>query len=135
MFVFPFLVTSPAEFFSFNPYTGVLGWMADKDSFIFVMFVIAPITGIIGNLGFYCAYYYWPMQIVAGTMLIEPFLAQIAGVMLGQDEIPGVKTLIGCVTITLGFFVSGFGARYKTMNKEKRRESMSIQDGDYKLLE
>lgn len=132
MAIFPFLVKSPG-FFSFDPFNGAFGWLTDSHAFLLVV-VNALITGIIGNFGFYWSYYYWPMQIVAGSMLIEPFLAQIAGIMLGQDEIPGVKTLIGCIVISLGFVISGFGTRYKTMNNQKRKDSVYSSQGDYTRL-
>lgn len=92
--VFPFIV-GPSVFYSFDPHMGAFGWLSTWQAFSILMFVVAPITGILGNLGFYSAYYYFPMEIVAGTMLTEPFFAQVVGVALGQDEIPGIKTVIG----------------------------------------
>lgn len=135
MLIFPFFVHEPIKFFTFDSYYGAFGWMNDSYAFFLVAIINAPITGIIGNLGFYYAYFYWPMQIVAGTMLIEPFLAQIAGIVLGQDEVPGIKTLVGCIIITLGFIVAGFGARYKTINRKYRRDSIYGSDMEYTKIE
>ena len=50
--MFPFL-TSSDKFFSFDPELGAFGWMYDWDSFVLVFLINAPITGIIGNIGFF----------------------------------------------------------------------------------
>lgn len=113
LLIFPFVV-GPSVFFSMDQTEGAFGWLVSPDAFFLLMGVVAPITGILGNLGFYSSYYYFPMEIVAGTMLIEPFFAQIVGVAMGQDEIPGIKTVFGVSVITIGFIVAGLGASYKT---------------------
>ena len=116
--VFPFFV-DPWMFFSFDLEMGAFGWMMSSNAFCLLIFIVAPITGVLGNLGFYSAYYYFPAEIVAGTMLIEPFFAQVAGVMLGQDHVPGIKTIIGLIIITLGFVVAGIGSSMKTGSQQK----------------
>jgi drug/metabolite transporter (DMT)-like permease len=124
MLVFPFIV-GPSVFFSFDPVTGGFGWLVSWEAFVLLIFFVAPITGILGNFGFYAAYYYFPMEIVAGVMLVEPFFAQIFGVMMGQDEIPGSKTVIGLTVITVGFILAGFGAGYRE-NQEAIERRMSV---------
>jgi drug/metabolite transporter (DMT)-like permease len=128
LLLFPIFV-GPAVFFSFDPVMGAFGWLMNFEASILLMFVVAPITGILGNFGFYSAYYYFPMEIVAGTMLIEPFFAQVVGVMMGQDEIPGIKTVVGCTVITVGFIVAGFGSKFKE-NQEKRHQNIKKIDDD-----
>ena len=54
------------------------------------------------------------MQTVSGAMLLEPFIAQIAGIILGQDEIPGIYTMIGLLTISTGFFIAEYGLSHKS---------------------
>ena len=71
-----------------------------------------------GNIGFYSSFHYFPIEIIAGAMLLEPFFAQIAAVVLGQDNIPGIFTLFGLILISVGFIVSGLGAKYKTEQSE-----------------
>lgn len=136
MLFFPFLVSS-GNFFSFDPEYGVLGWLNDSYAFVLVALINAPLTGVLGNLGFYTAYYYWPMQIVAGTMLIEPFIAQVVGVVLGQDEAPGAKTWIGCIVITLGFLIAGLGAKFKSTSKEEvsKPEELWSDNSEYTRIE
>lgn len=115
---FPFFM-EPSLFFSFDPVVGAFGWMTNFNAFVLLMGVVAPVTGILGNLGFYTAYYYFPMEIVAGTMLTEPFFAQTIGILLGQDEIPGLKTVFGCTVITIGFLIAGVGQKYRTEPKDE----------------
>lgn len=114
--IFPFLTSSP-NFFSFDPEYGAFGFLVDWNAFVDVMCINAPITGILGNLGFYGSFFYFPIEIVSGVMLLEPFCAQTAGILLGQDEIPGIKTLLGLIVISAGFLFAGFGAMYKTQTK------------------
>ena len=125
---FSFLSTSN-NFFSFDPTLGVFGWLNDSYSFFLLMWINAPITGILANIGFFSSFKYFPIEIVAGVMLIEPFFAQLAGVVLGQDEIPGIKTIIGIIVITVAFVIVGFGAKYKTQDElKKNEENLSLKD-------
>lgn len=126
---FPFFV-GPSTFFSFDGSYGAFGWLTNFDAFILLMGVVAPVTGILSNIGFYSAYYYFPMEIVAGTMLVEPFFAQLVGVMLGQDEIPGLKTVIGCTVLTVGFLVAGFGSKQKEKEANQQTHIKKVFDAD-----
>lgn len=129
LLTFPFFV-GPSVFFSFDPEMGAFGWLVSWEAFFLLMFIVAPITGILGNIGFYSAYYYFPMEIVAGTMLIEPFFAQVVGVALGQDELPGLKTILGCTVITVGFLVAGFGSQAKNKDTKKETKIKKVYDED-----
>lgn len=53
------------------------------------------------------------MQIIAGAILMQPFMSQIAGVAFGQDKIPGFRTVFGLGIITIATLVSSYGARLK----------------------
>ena len=83
-------------------------------------------------MGFYSSYYYFPAEIVAGTLLIEPFFAQIAGLILGQDHIPGIKTIVGLITSTLGFIIAGIGSSWKT---ESQLQSKLIENDNVEDIE
>mmetsp|Transcript_9514 Transcript_9514/g.10673 ORF Transcript_9514/g.10673 Transcript_9514/m.10673 type:complete len:198 (-) Transcript_9514:188-781(-) len=92
--------TDFGNIFSLDPVHGAFGWVSTVHAFVLVFFVNAIITGIIGNLGFYCAFNYFSIEIIAGAMLLEPFFAQVIGILAGQDEMPGIKTFIGLVVMT-----------------------------------
>ena len=118
--ILPFFF-DPWMFFSFNQELGAFGWLKSSNSFCQLIFIVAPITGVLGNIGFYSSYYYFPAEIVAGTLLIEPFFAQITGLILGQDHVPGIKTIIGLITITLGFIIAGIGSSLKTESQQQSK--------------
>ena len=131
---FPFLSTSN-NFFSMDPTMGAFGWLNDSYSLFLVMWVNAPITGILANVGFFSSFKYFPIQIVTGVMLIEPFFAQLTGILLGQDEVPGVCTLAGLIIITGAFVITGLGATYKTQDQLKMKENYEQIDLELSIID
>lgn len=105
---------------SFDPGYGVLGWITDKDTFWFLVGIVAPFNGMTCNIAFYVSYYFFPMEIIAGAILTEPFIAQVVGVLLGQDKIPGFRTIFGLVIITVGTLVSSYGSRVKAVEQVEK---------------
>ena len=75
--------------------------------------MIAPITGIIGNLGYYSAYWNFPIQVVVGFMLLEPFFGQIVGIILQQDDYPGINDFI-----SIGIKLSSFSLECRYLERE-----------------
>lgn len=112
MIFFPMIVKNPL-FYTMDPEYGVFGWMGDSNNFLMVFGVVSPLTGILGNIGYFTAYTYWPMQIVAAAILTEPFIGQVVGVLLGQDEIPGILTVLGLCVISIGFMTASYGVKLK----------------------
>jgi len=112
MIFFPLFVRHP-EFYSFDPNYGAFGWLSNSSNFFMVIGVVSPLTGILSNIGYFTAYTYWPMQIVAAAILTEPFIGQIVGIALGQDEVPGILTGLGLIVITIGFMTASYGVKLK----------------------
>lgn len=100
----------PSLYFSFDPNVGMFGWMASWEQLVTVL-VIGFITGVIRNLPFYESYKYFSAQIISGSLLLEPFFGQVGGILLGQDNIPGLFTVVGIIIICLGFLLSGLGEK------------------------
>jgi len=115
----------PKNIFSLDPVEGAFGWLGSFHSFLLVFVVNAFLTGIVGNLGFYLSFKYFSIEIIAGAMLLEPFFAQFLGVLIGQDEMPGIKTIIGLIVISAGFLLAGFGA-----NKKQEEALMECNNED-----
>ena len=90
--IFPFLTKSDS-FFSLDPKNGAFGWISEP-SYFFEVLLTSFVTGLLANIGFFAAFIYFPIEIVNSTLLLEPFIAQIAGILLGQDQIPGCSVLI-----------------------------------------
>ena len=111
MFLFPFFMGF-GNFYSFRQGIGAFAWIADADTLSLVL-VVSLITGVLGNIGYINSFIYFPAVIVAGFMLLEPFFGQIGGIALGQDNLPGMNTLIGGSIIIIGFALSGYGEHRK----------------------
>lgn len=112
---FACFMLGPSNVLSFDISYGAFGWMSDKDTMWFLLAVIAPINGTGSNLAFYASYYYFPMEIIAGAILTQPFISQAAGVLMGQDKIPGFRTIFGLTIITIGCLIASYGARVKSI--------------------
>lgn len=94
MITFPLIMDNDL-YYSFDPQFGAFGWLSNWDSFLMTLGVVSPITGIISHVGYFFAFLYFPMQIVAAAILTEPFVGQIGGILLGQDNTPGFMTGLG----------------------------------------
>lgn len=53
------------------------------------------------------------MQIIAAVLLVQPFGGQIISVAIGQDSIPGFRTLLGLTIISVGCLIASYGATQK----------------------
>ena len=125
--LFPFLTMSD-KFFSFDPEYGTFGWLTNWTCFLEVICINAFVTGLLANIGFFASYNYFPIEIVNGALLLEPFISQAAGILLGQDEIPGFKTLIGCLLITTWFALASFGSKIKEQTQIKHKDNKAFED-------
>jgi len=118
MVVFPYLEDNPL-FFSTDSQYGAFGWMTDINLILYLDGFVVPFTGIAANVAFIYCYVYWPIEVICIAALFEPFIAQFAGVMLGQDEIPGTRTLFGLLIISVGMVIASYGAKLKMISKIK----------------
>jgi len=115
--MFGSIVNGPLTFLSFDAHNGAFGWLTDFDVIISMLLIVGPFTGILGNVGLYASYNYFPMEIIASVILLQPFLSQVAGVLLGQDNIPGFRTVFGLIVITFGFMTASYGTRLKAFEE------------------
>ena len=105
------------RFLSNSKELGMFGWLTDINIVLFLLFIFAPFFfGVLVNVWFYAAYHYWPMEIIAGTILLYPFLSQVVGVALGLDAIPGFRTLFGLTIVTIATLLSSYGSKLKAIN-------------------
>ena len=113
--VFCWILLGPSTSLSMNQEYGIFGWFSNANLFLFILLVVAPFTGVMNNVCFYAAYHYWPMEIIAGAILVLPFLSQTIGVLLGQDKIPGFRTMLGLVIVTIGTLITSYGTKLKAI--------------------
>jgi len=119
--------------FSRDPIGGLFGW-SDPNWILLSTLIIAPICGVLGVGCYVFLLDFFPPHIVNGIFLLEPFVGQLIGTLLGQDGWPTVFTYIGAllVTIGLGFTIMG---NAKTKDKEGvPKEILDIELSQSSLL-
>lgn len=117
---FACFMLGPSRVLSFDVGYGAFGWIADKETFWFLVGIVAPFNGMTCNIAFYVSYYYFPMEIIAGAILTEPFISQAVGVLMGQDKIPGFRTIFGLTIITIGCLIASYGTRVKAIEQVEK---------------
>ena len=60
------------------------------------------------------------MEIIAGVILTQPLISQVAGILLRKDKIPGFRTIFGLVVITCATLATSYGARFKATEEVKK---------------
>ena len=113
-------------FFSFDPINGIFGWASSK-YLLFSAIFMGPIAGVVGVGGYIILLDYFPSHIVASIFLLEPVSGQIVGIILGQDNFPGIVTYLGAFGMLLGIAIMMRGD-YLMKNKE-------IPEGELELIE
>jgi hypothetical protein len=108
------------KFYSFDPEYGVFGWVSNLETFLYMLVVVVPITSILANLAFLKSLEYWPLEIVSIGLLWEPFISELVAVILGQDNLPGIQTLLGIVVISVGLVMASYGAKLKATDEIAR---------------
>lgn len=133
--IFPFLQDNPL-YYSFDIAEGAFGWMVNLKAFIYLETVVVPVTSILGNIGFLKCFQYWPTEIVSVILLFEPIVCEIMAVLLGQDDIPGIHTLLGILIIGFGLFLASYGAKEK-VNEEFNSKNVQFNTSsvDFKLID
>lgn len=95
LLTFP-MFTDKSLYLSFDIESGMLGYLSSPSAFFLTLIVIVPLTCFANNVCLYWATKYFEHNIVLAALLLEPFLAQIAAILLGQDSMPGISTLVAC---------------------------------------
>lgn len=68
--------------------------------------------------------FYSPMTCM-NAYLMEPFFAQVLGLLFGIDKFPGVVTIIGVIAVTFATVMVNKGSA--TMLREKQRSVIPVQ--------
>ncbi|CAI2369841.1 unnamed protein product [Moneuplotes crassus] len=131
--IFPHLEDNPL-FFSLDPHFGIFGWLSNPWYAGLMLLFVCPWTSITSNYSLLECYKYWTLDIVAVFFLMEPYFAEIAAILLGQDEIPGSQTFIGVTILSCGIALSIYGSKIKaseTMNpKANVTDELNIELSD-----
>jgi hypothetical protein len=89
--------------FSFDPDTGVFGWL-HPDRIVYQMFGVGLINAI-GNCSSYFTVKYLDMIVYQTVCLLVPATATIIAYLLGTDPAPALTVYIGGAIMLSGVFV------------------------------
>ncbi|CAI2370168.1 unnamed protein product [Moneuplotes crassus] len=109
------------NFYSFDPHFGFFGWASDT-YLVYSLVFVGTFTGLVGVGGYVFILNFFPPHIVGSILLMEPVLAQILGCILGQDNMPGFITYLGCFGITVGLGISIKGDLEKSKKQIKNSD-------------
>ena len=102
---------------------GLFGFLR-PDNFFVCVFLYGFVTGFFGQSGYIIASFYNPPLIVMNTLLMEPFVSQIIGVMIGIEQWPGWLTWMSVVMITIAINLIFFGEKQKHKVSLESRENL-----------
>jgi len=102
LILFPCFVES---YFSIDSKTGAFGWISNYQTLLLLILMIAPVSGVLNNLSFDNWKRYFQIEIIAFSMIAEPFIAQMVVITLGQDNLPSLRTVCGLFILTIGLSI------------------------------
>lgn len=119
-----------ALIFSADPHQGMFGWTS-PEFLPLSLFLVAPIGGVLGTGSYVFLLDYFTPLAVANLFLMEPVFAQGLGIMLGQDNFPGMMTYLGATGIVVGlaFSIKGEGL------KLAKKRAHSVVDASNKIID
>lgn len=117
-------------FFSKDPVQGMFGW-ASEQYLLTSLLLIGPFAGLIGCGSYIFMLDYFPSHIVANIFLLEPVSCQFLGIILGQDNMPGMLTYVGALGILCGLALTMKGDRQKeqdnTAKEDTKKEELELE--------
>lgn len=72
----------------------IWGWL-QEDQFLYVTVVYGLVCGVYGTHGAIFAVKHFPLIPLMNSYLLRPIIAQLLGVWLDIDKIPGTMTFLG----------------------------------------
>ena len=117
--IFP-IFTNSQKFYTMDQAHGVFGWLSSTKNLVIVLCIVSPLTGVLEKLIYFAANSYFSLQTISILIIFEPYIGQIFGVLLGQDQIPGAMTFLGLGITTFGFCIASYGERLKHNEEIKR---------------
>lgn len=124
-FVYFTITSDIGQFLSTDPVKGMFGW-ASSEYLLISLTLVGPIAGVFGVGSYIFMLKYFPAHIVATIFLLEPVTGQILGVILGQDNMPGLITYLGATGILVGLGLTIMGDQNKTKEEYKIKEMLEL---------
>ena len=98
------------------------------------MCVISPFTGVLEKLSYLTASSYFSLHTISIIIVFEPYLGQIFGILMNQDNIPGMMTLFGLLITSIGFWIASYGQVQEHNIEIKRILEASILGSDSDII-
>jgi len=86
------IVIEDSDFTATN--NGIFGWL-NPDNFLIILIGYGVVCGFFGTLGFTFVVKYFNIVSVINLYMLRPVIAQVIGVYMGIDKMPGPFTFIG----------------------------------------
>ena len=90
-------------------FTDALSWTTDPWMILYVIFVMGTLSCILANGCYILSLKYYKPESVTNLMFLEPAFGQMYGCFLGLDNLPGLLSLTGFVTLSMGSYSTTVG--------------------------
>jgi len=98
------------EIFSVSPTLGCFGFMNPNQP-LAQLFLYWLLGSFFGSAGYTISLLFYSPLVTCNAYLIEPFIAQTLGYVLGLDALPGFMTAVGTIFAIFGIMYIDRGAR------------------------
>lgn len=109
-----------------NRQHGLFGWLGADIAFTSIFF-FGFFATFFGSVGYLLSMQFYSPMTCLHAYLMEPFFAQILGLLFGIDKVPGVVTIIGVVAVAIATVMVNKGSA--AMLRENKRAIPTTQAG------
>jgi hypothetical protein len=71
-------------------------------------------ASLFGSAGYVLSLLFFSPLVTSNSFLVEPFIAQVLGFLLGLDALPGIMTVLGTFCAIAGIIFIEKGSRLRT---------------------
>lgn len=106
---------------------GLFGWLSADIAFTSIFF-FGFFATFFGSVGYVLSMQFYSPMTCMNAYLLEPFFAQILGLLFGIDKSPGIVTILGVIAIVFGTVIANKGSQ--AMLKDGKRTIPKVE-GDF----
>ncbi|GLE04206.1 hypothetical protein PINS_up013117 [Pythium insidiosum] len=86
---------------SMNTHHGLFGWLNPTSDRLLIAFYLVFVCDLTGTMGYISVMKYFDPIVISVVCLVEPIVANVMGIVVGVDSIPGALTFAGA-TLVIG---------------------------------
>lgn len=110
-----------------NRKNGLFGWLSADIAFTSIFF-FGFFATFFGSVGYLLSMQFYSPITCMNAYLMEPFFAQILGLLFGIDKFPGTITILGVIAVAFGTVIANKGSQ--AMLQAGKRTIPKVE-GDY----